>query len=427
MVKQGFGIITLQEPAINPFNHSIASKDWITVYPTTHEAHPEKTRTLTLINASISTDAWKQVNFPSGDVTVTIMKGTWGKMTIFNIYNDCSNNNTIHQLRHFHRSHPDIIEHSEVGLVHVLWVGDFNRHHPHWDNSNDTQLFTTEATNAANVLIDAVASLGLELALPSGIPTHYHNVTKKWIRLDQVFISDHSIDMIETCTTKTRFHSIKTDHLPVITKLNIEIPITQPPPTRNFREVDWGEFRDHLSNCLVRTHNPEQITSQDQINVSCDELTQAIQATIEADVPAIEICSKSKRWWTKELTQMWKQANKIGRQSYRLRDIAAHPIHKEHDEAVRTYDRTLERTKRQHWRDWLEHTEDPDIWMVHKLISSPATDGAKARIPALKYSTGNEESTASDNQEKSKILAKSFFPTKPDNTGIPTGVFVIVL
>ena len=76
MVKQGFGIITLQEPAINPFNHSIASKDWITVYPTTHEAHPEKTRTLTLINASISTDAWEQVNFPSGDVTVTIMKGT---------------------------------------------------------------------------------------------------------------------------------------------------------------------------------------------------------------------------------------------------------------------------------------------------------------------------------------------------------------
>jgi exonuclease III len=112
------------------------------------------------------------------------MKGTWGKLVIFNIYVEGNSNDTIMQLKHFHRSRPDVVEQAEVGVTHVIWLGDFNRHHQHWDNPNDTRLFTPEAERSANVLIEAVFLLGLELALPSGIPTHLHNVTKKWTRLD---------------------------------------------------------------------------------------------------------------------------------------------------------------------------------------------------------------------------------------------------
>ena len=294
LVKHDVGIIALQEPAINPFNQSIASKDWITVYPSTHNAHPDKIRTLMLISTAFSTDAWEQIEFPSGDVIVICLKGAWGKLTLFNIYNDCASNATISQLKRFHRTRPDVVEQVEVGLAHILWVGDFNRHHPHWDNSNDTRLFTTEAMNAASILIEAVAALGLELALPSGIPTHFHNVTKKWSRLDQVFISDHSTDMIEACDTETCFCSIKTDHLPIVTKLNLEVPLTPPSSFCNFCEVNWGEFRDDLSFQLQMLDAPVQPSCQEQVNVSCEELTKAIQATMEEKVPAEELCSKSK-------------------------------------------------------------------------------------------------------------------------------------
>ena len=203
LANYNISIVALQEPAINAFNNSIASKDWITLYPTTHSAHPGKTCTLTLIRSTLCTDAWEQINFPSGDVIIVTIKGDWGKLTIFNIYNDGNSNDTIKQLKQFHRSHANALEHAEVGAAHILWVGDFNRHHPHWDDPNDTRLFTPEALNAAEVLIEAVATLGLELALPSGLPTHLHNVTKKWTWLDQVFISEHSTDMIEICETET--------------------------------------------------------------------------------------------------------------------------------------------------------------------------------------------------------------------------------
>ena len=96
----------------------------------------------------------------------------------------------------------------------VLWMGDFNRHHPHWDNLEDTRLFTKTAMDNAELLISAVAGLGLDLVLPPGIPTHLHNVMKKWTRLDQVFMSDEHTDSVITCKALSNTPGINTNHGP---------------------------------------------------------------------------------------------------------------------------------------------------------------------------------------------------------------------
>jgi hypothetical protein len=79
---------------------------------------------------------------------------------------------------------------------------------------------------------------------------------------------------------------------------------------------------------------------------------------------------------------------------------------------VKRYEKTLKYTKKQHWRDWLERAEEPDIWTVHKVISALAMDGGKARIPTLKHKVGEQEAKANTNVEKSIALAKSFFLPK---------------
>ena len=76
-----------------------------------------------------------------------------------------------------HKFHTELTQ-VESGSAHVLWVGDFNRHHPYWDDPSDDRLFTNEAIEAAEKLIKVVADAGLDLALPSSTPTHKHNVTK---------------------------------------------------------------------------------------------------------------------------------------------------------------------------------------------------------------------------------------------------------
>ena len=150
-------------------------------------------------------------------------------------------------------------------MAHILWLGDFNWHHPHWDDPNDTRLFTESAPT--EILIEAVASLGLDLILPTGIPTHHHHITKKWSCLDQVFISDHSTDLVEVCDMETCFCSIKTDHLPMI------------------------DFYNNLEGHLNHLEQPKRITNQEQLDKSCKELMAVLQMTM---VPKSELCSKSK-------------------------------------------------------------------------------------------------------------------------------------
>ena len=413
LANMGIDIIALQEPAINPFNLTIAARDWLPIYPTTHSDSSIRSRAITLIRSNISTDNWTQLDFPSGDVTIIQIKGIWGKVTIFNIYNDCNNNDTIKLLTRFYSRNRTQLEHADTGTAHTIWLGNFNRHHPLWDDPNDDRLFTNEAIDAAEVLIEAIADVGLVLALPSEIPTHQHNVTKRWTRLDQVFISDHSEDMLISCDTRMDQQGLLTDHLPILTELNLQLGLIADKPFTNFREVDWAEFQTALGTQLSRLPPPAQICDQAQLDTSCEALTLAIQEAIQEQVPVTEVTPKSKRWWTKELSQLRKKTNKLGRQSYKRRNDRTHICHVEHLEAAKNYDRLLKNTKQQHWKSWLEKAEDPDIWTVNRLINAPASDGGKARIPTLKYKLGEEDKTAVTNSEKGTVLARGFFPQKP--------------
>ena len=365
LTSMNIDVIALQEPAIVYTGRSISARDWISVYPTPHQSSPEKTRSLLLINAQISTDSWNQLDFPSSDVTVVQFNSAWGKLTLFNIYNKGESNSTINLLTRYYSDNRQSLEQSQGGSAHQIWLGDFNRHHPYWDDPGDLRLFTDTALAAAETLIEAIAEAGLELALPSGIPTHCHNITKLWSRLDHVFISENSIGTVTACDALTEHRGINTDHVPILTELSLGLVTSEIKPIPNFRDVDWEEFRKSLATHLGPAQPEDQILNQRQLDERCGSITEAIQSTICEQVPVTEITPKSKRWWTKELTQLRSQSNKLGRQSYRHRNQLDHAIHAQHKDAAKRYERTLDYTKKQHWRDWLESADEPDIWTAN--------------------------------------------------------------
>ena len=121
----------------------------------------------------------------------------------------------------------------------------------------------------------------------------------------------------------------------------------------------------------------------------------------------------------KKLKKLRQEANKKGRQASKYRGWPKHHSHAEKKAAHKIYHRTMERTKCQHWRDWLEKVEDPDIWTAHRYTASPVGDGGKSRIPVLTLTQDGQIITATTNEDKSSMLAKSFFPPKlTDNTPI---------
>jgi len=206
---------------------------------------------------------------------------------------------------------------------------------------------------------------------------------------------------------------INTDHLPILTELNLNANIAPEEEIHNFQNVDWAEFRKELSIQLAKLLLPTPIVNQRQLDKACDSLTKAIQHTIISEVLVSTIMPKSKRWWMKELTQLCWLANKLGRQSYDKQHDKGHNIHKKHDVAAKNYCRILEQTKWQHWRDWLEKGKDLDIWTAHQLTTQAWGDGGKTRIPTLVYKVGKVETLANSNSDKGRVLAKVFFPDKP--------------
>jgi len=172
LANLGIDLIALQEPAINPFNLTITSRDWTLIYPSVHGSMPNRTRAITLIQSNISLDSWTQLDFLSSDITIIQLKGMWGKITIFNTYNDCDNNDTVKLLSSYYSRNQAQLKHADTGTAHIIWLGDFNWHHPLWDDPDDDHLFTPNAISATEELIEAIADAGLELALPSGTPMY---------------------------------------------------------------------------------------------------------------------------------------------------------------------------------------------------------------------------------------------------------------
>ena len=416
LAEKGIDIVALQEPAINAFNKSVASREWKAVYPSTHASDPGKTRTLLLIRDDLLTDGWEQLEFKSGDVTAIKLQGDWGKLTLFNIYNDCKHDNTIAALTEYHRKYTNkILGNAEMqGTHHLLWVGDFNRHHPYWDAPENNALFTREATNQAEVLIQSLAEIGLEMALEAGVPTHEHYVAKRWSRLDHVFSTEHTIEAIISCEVLADEQGVNTDHFPIVTELDLELVVARKAEVRNFRDVSWKEFCKKLAEKTSKWGVPNFIRTQGELNKMCGKLTSAIQETIAEVVPLAKIGLHSKRWWSKELTELRQKMMQSRRKASKLRHDPGNPHWELFKEARRKLGSEIEKAKRNHWRDWLEKSSDPDLWTAHRYVTAPTGDGGKTRIPDLEVTTRSGRNRASNNEEKSQMLAKTFFPQKPD-------------
>lgn len=85
---------------------------------------------------------WKEIQVPgTNDITAIQLSANGTQTTIFNIYNDCNNDQTTEKLEAYLNTHSLELRGSEDD--HLIWLGDFNRHHSLWDDEAETCLFTT--------------------------------------------------------------------------------------------------------------------------------------------------------------------------------------------------------------------------------------------------------------------------------------------
>ncbi|KAF9542350.1 hypothetical protein CPC08DRAFT_650283, partial [Agrocybe pediades] len=84
-------ILAIQEPHTTYFNSIRTPNSFRQVYPDNDRRRREKARSAIWVNSAISTNSWKALDIPGTvDITAIQLEGEFGLLTIFNIYNDCS-------------------------------------------------------------------------------------------------------------------------------------------------------------------------------------------------------------------------------------------------------------------------------------------------------------------------------------------------
>jgi hypothetical protein len=169
--------------------------------------------------------------------------GPYGTASIINIYNDQAHSDSLEQtdallsrIAHTPLAFPLFQER------YTVLAGDFNRHHPRWDEERNHHLFTTKAIEEAEYVLSIIDEHGLDMALPKNIPTLEVMSTKNWTQPNNVFCSVNAIDVLVRCTIVPEDREAGTDHLPVDTILDLLVEKAAPPESFNFRAANWDTF-----------------------------------------------------------------------------------------------------------------------------------------------------------------------------------------
>src|SRR5271168_4661307 len=411
-VEDKYDVICIQEPYFDFQSFSRATGVWTSVYPSgfSRTAAGPPPRALTLIHTRISTNCWVQVPVDSVDIVAVQFTSDKGVLNVYNIYNDCTHSDTIKVLvEHMaSRTATHVGPMGEDTTTGDVWLGDFNRHNPWWEDPSNSRLFTNRNLNEAQLLIDLLSDYDMDLALPQYTPTIVNSRGGN-TRPDNVFISQDIANWIVKCEVLTD-RPPRADHFPIVTHLDFPLHRLLKVRSWNFRATDWGSFRRELEQALDNNPPTERLLSPAQIDAALLHLETAVLDSMDKVVPRSNPTPYSKRWWTKDLEKV---RIKLRRAAALAKQYSQFPRHSSHTlgrRARNDYNSLIDKSKRLHWDNWLDSISPKSIWDAHKFTSNPASDGSKARIPTLRVKKADGTYTnILDNQGKSKALHEVFF------------------
>jgi ribonuclease HI len=409
-------VIALQEPWIDKYGNSRGSQFWRVVYPANFydEGRP-RVRSILLINTNLSTDCYISLPILHSDITAVRFRGENGYLSLFNVYNEITNNDTLTCLDSFTDLNTTLIRPTISDCV--LWLGDFNRHHPMWEDDANERLFEPE--EYISPLINLLYKNDMLLSLPKGIPT-FQASTGNWTRPDNVWRSNTPDNLFVRCDTVPAIRPPLADHMPIITILDLPLPRTAAAKTLDFRAADWPAINSDLQTILESESPAARIESKEEFYEKVNSLVHIISETLAKHLVERRPNPFKKRWWTKELSLLKKAQNRLSSKSFKLRHLREHPIHAEHRASANKFKEVMRETREQDWKDWLETITQQDLYIANKYITSEPSDFSCARIPTLNTTSANGlPSLAEMNADKVTALAESFFPPPPANSHVP--------
>jgi hypothetical protein len=288
-----------------------------------------------------------------------------------------------------------------------------------WEEDTNSHLFEPE--NYITPFLDLLFRHDMILALPKGIPT-YQTSAGRWTRPDNVWRNNTQNDPILRCDVLPNIRPPLADHMPIITVVDMPLPRSVTLQSLDYRAADWPVVNNKLKHRLNTESPAVRIRTKEEFITKVDMVVRIITEVLNDNLEVTKPSPYSKRWWTKELSDLRTKQNKLSNDSHRFRLILDHLSHQEYKAAVKEFKKLLTDTKKQNWIDWLENAQQNDLYLANKYISSEPTDYSNTRIPPLRTCSNGVNGLAESNTAKAEALAKSFFPPPPATTSVPPNV-----
>lgn len=133
-----YDLVFLQEPHIDFLKNTHTSQQWRVIYPPNHKDSPHCTHSITLVNMCIATNGWSAIRVDDPDITTISLEYDTG---IMHIYNPHDSQCTLTTLANATQAITGLCD-PHLNKAQVIWLGDFNQHHPIWKDEHNIHLLT---------------------------------------------------------------------------------------------------------------------------------------------------------------------------------------------------------------------------------------------------------------------------------------------
>ena len=297
-------------------------------------------------------------------------------------------------------------------------VGDFNLHHPLWDEfdrtSADSDWFLAEAQR-----------LRLELLTPKGECTRFARGDRD-STIDLAWVHPELGGRYGGCDLELT----GSDHVPQILHIDPYAERREDIPTFRWKQLDpelaEAEMRARTSSLSTR------IETNADIDTALTQLHEVLQRVAYVAVPCRPRSYAVKDdGWSPEVAAASRAAKRARR---RYRDMPTEPRWRDYQEAVQYQKAAVKQASRKSWRDFLEQAskDTSKLWAVERWARLRSrTPPEPAHLPDLTTEPG-ETNPETAFAGKAKLLANKFFPPpleiESDNTTTrPRGDTVEVL
>ncbi|KAG7410379.1 hypothetical protein Forpi1262_v017601 [Fusarium oxysporum f. sp. raphani] len=296
-----YDILAIQEPWKNPFDtttHHPAKDQFHLCYPDKDQTLPA--RVCFFINKRLDHSRWhfEEANRDLGSLNLRLGTEEEQRIMVYNVYNPTQTaterGSTLPLLG---KALEQSSQHEQI------IIGDFNLHHELWGGDR-----VQRADPNAAELITIIEDHCLTSNLVPGTITYEERDGRTTI--DLCLTTAGLVGRLIQCEIETNMDH-DSDHLPIVTSLDLNIVKMMAKPRRNWKTLDEKTFTRVLQRELPPQQRPRTKTALDR---HVEEVMVALTVAVEEAVPTTIPSSRSKSGWNEECAKVLAQSKRLRRQ-----------------------------------------------------------------------------------------------------------------